>query len=150
MLSRDSFIRRDFEAFAAEQYALENVSFMESLLEWQKVHNYSYDEALHICETFIFEGSCMQINISYDSRIGIETIISECEESGMPVPLNLFDKAASEISTMMQGGLWGTFVSRGGCDRAESLADALERRSQSRDYTVRARSTTNGGMLELA
>jgi hypothetical protein len=148
-LSRDSFIRRDFEAFAAEQYALENVSFMESLLEWQKVHNYGFAEALRLCETYIFDGSCLQINISYDSRTGIESIIAECEDEGTPVPHDLFDKAASEISTMMQGGLWGTFVSRGGCDRAESLAETIERRSQSREYAGRARSTTNGGLLEL-
>ena len=149
MLSRDSLIRRDFEAFAAEQYALENVSFMESLLDWQTKHTCDYEEALKLCELYIFDGSMMQINISCDARTSIERIMADAEEDGMVfVPANLFDKAANEITTMMQGGLWGTFISRGGCDRAESLAEAIERRSQSRDYS-RARSTTNGGLLDL-
>jgi len=150
MLSRDSLIRRDFESFAAEQYAQENVSFMEALFDWKTKHHASYDEALRICELYIFDGSMMQINISYDSRTSIEREMSEAEEAGDRfVSLSLFDKAASEITVMMQGGVWGTFVSRGGVDRAESLAEAYERLSQSREY-VRARSTTGGGVaLEL-
>lgn len=147
-LARDSVVRRSFEAYAEEQYALENVVFMESLLEWRTTHGSSYSDARRLVDTFIVDGSCMQINISYAARTEIEDIMAEVEESGCHVvPSTLFDRASAEITTMMQGGLWGTFVSRGFCDRADSLADALERRSHSREYASyvpRGRSTTNG------
>jgi hypothetical protein len=144
MLSRDSYLRRSFEDYAAAQYALENVSFMERLLEWQTKYNFSYEEAVRMCQTFINDGAPLQINISYDSRTGIENMMADGEYTGR-VPMALFDKAAAEITSMMQGGLWGSFVSRGGVDRAESIAEALER--QSREYRC-ARSANSGYLVE--
>jgi hypothetical protein len=44
--------------------------------------------------------------------------LKKCEAGSLPT--DLFDEAANELASMMvEGGLWGSFVWKGGCDRAD-------------------------------
>ena len=93
---------------------------MENIFEWRTQHPGDLQEAKRICEVYIHEGTPLQVNISWFSRISVERVIEEAERTNSEVPLDVFERAADEIATMMRGGVWGSFVRRGGCDREYS------------------------------
>jgi hypothetical protein len=125
-LKRDSGIRRRFESFAANQYASESVGFLKSVLEWKAESPGDLEYARGICETYIFEGSPLQVNISWKARTNIEEALQRAQRQGMNyISENSFDDAANELaSNMVEGGLWGSFVWKGGCDLAEDEDDS--------------------------
>jgi hypothetical protein len=119
-LKRDSGIRRRFESFAATQFASEGVTFLKSVIEWKAETPGDAEEALRLCETYVFEGSPLQINISWTARTNIESKMKRAMID-RTVSLELFDEASSEVASMMvEGGIWGSFVWKGGCDNATS------------------------------
>jgi hypothetical protein len=118
-LKRDSRLRRKFESYARHEYAQENVEFLEDVLEWRTHHQKDRSRAEWILNKYIPEGAPSQINISCKSRVGIlDTFRSQGDE----ISSDIFDSAVREITSLMvDGGVWNSFVWRGGCDRAESL-----------------------------
>jgi len=126
-LQRDSGLRRRFESFAEHQYASEGVSFMKDVLEWKSDTPGNVQEALAICEMYISEDAPLQVNISYATRTTLENQLEQASNQAS-VSLDLFNEAASEVSHMMvEGGVWGSFVWKGGCDNAE-IDDTAERK----------------------
>lgn len=120
-LRRDSCVRRRFESFAARQFASEGVTFLESVINWQPG---DFEEAKRIYETYIPVGAPLQVNISWRAREAVEKYFEhydqEEEKENDNMPPNVFEPAVYEITNMMvEGGVWGTFVWKGGCDNAE-------------------------------
>ena len=126
-LKRDSNIRRRFESFAAKQYAAENVDFVESVLEWKADSPGDLAKAKVLVDGFIREESAYQVNISYHTRVEIERILDGGSlNGGKRVPLDLFDNAMHEVSSMMvEGGIWGSFVWKGGLDLEKDESDEV-------------------------
>jgi hypothetical protein len=120
-LKRDSGIRRRFESFAANQFASEGVTFLKGVMEWKAETPGEAEEAMRLCETYVFEGSPLQINISWSARTNIERKLQQGMKADGMVQLELFDEASNEVASMMvEGGIWGSFVWKGGCDSAAS------------------------------
>jgi hypothetical protein len=121
-LRRDSHLRREFENFAGKLYAAEGVLFLEDLIQWQSEGSLSREGAKVLLETYIVEGAPHQVNISYDARTTVEknfhsSAEAECRE-------DMFERASREVRNMMiEGGAWGMFVWRGGCDKLEMVED---------------------------
>jgi hypothetical protein len=126
-LKRDSGIRRRFESFAANQFASEGVTFLKHVMEWKAESPGDAQGAARLCETYVSEGSPLQINISWSARTNIEKHLALGLNSGGTLPIDLFDEASSEIASMMvEGGVWGSFVWKGGCDSASSHDSSCE------------------------
>lgn len=126
-LKRDSGVRRRFESFARHQYAQENVDFIEDLLIWKNEYPGDYARAVEMVDRYIQEEALLQINISYHARTRLISKINTLDPN-VVVPFDIFDEVFKEISALMlDGGIWGSFVWKGGCDHeSDELVPAEE------------------------
>ena len=109
-VSADENLKRDFYQFAAARYAIELLKFVDDVRAYKNRFEEQPDKwhrtkAKQIVNTYIRHGSPQEVNISAMQRERITRV--DLDKS--TVLFNLFDEALSEITLMVNTGLWIDF-----------------------------------------
>jgi hypothetical protein len=96
----------DFLDIAERQYVMENIRFLQDLLVYkqlfyEKSPSWRKSKTRLLLETYIEEGSIMEINISFSCRQQIKSNISKDQYSS-----DVFDEAETEVEGMLVNGAW--------------------------------------------
>eukprot|EP00727_Mastigamoeba_balamuthi_P006353 m51a1_g2338 hypothetical protein (1020) ;mRNA; f:545178-549102 len=116
----DPVLRLDFQAFLESEFAQENIQFLDSVDAWigkALVQEATPDgraevlqEAKQISETYCFEGSPREVNISGEARKDIEQAISSTSGT---LPPQLFDAAVAEVRRLVESDLCPSIFASG-------------------------------------
>jgi len=124
-----------FEAFAAQNYCVELVRFIEDVntftfLYYERSPIWRKVQAQKITNRYVSQGAIMQINVSDQIRIDVENLVVSDN-----VPQTVFDPAMHEAFVLIEQNaqLWRAFVAQGGCklDETSEHGTSVRRRSKS-------------------
>ncbi|GBG30351.1 Hypothetical Protein FCC1311_065702 [Hondaea fermentalgiana] len=122
-----SELRAEFKAFLKYAFAEENLEFVEAVEEFSRVQDQDErnQKFAAIVEEFIKESSPRQVNLpSFMSRMIVDSL-ADLEETGTPVPPDVFAPSLREIESLMFRNFFSTFVTQVE-QRARRAAQAQE------------------------
>lgn len=157
----NSALRDDFRKFATQQYAIENVNFIQDVDMYmryysEKAWNWRRSKFYALCDMYIEVGAPQEINISHDMRVELLDVRDQLkthEANGNPEEDyqfvvrsgkrldELFGPAQAEILNIVQQCSWREFVLS---KQDNDLAHTVSRSSvASRGGSVASRGTSN-------
>jgi hypothetical protein len=116
MLNANPTLKQEFMEFAAEEYVMESIQFLQDVqmfqdIYFQKGEGWRRSKAKLLCKLYIEIGADLQINISDRMR---ETIKLACFYATEVPKVTVFDDAQVEIEEMIRQGCWHNFISARG------------------------------------
>jgi hypothetical protein len=105
-------LKSEFEKFCKRHYAVENIHFVTDVMSFkrffmEKNDGWRKQKAKLLYETYIKNGSVMEVNISHFAKTKIGKSMNEMEKTTNL--MEIFDSAVDDITNNVLGGIWAKF-----------------------------------------